>query len=122
MTVIPTIPVMPTIVATNLAERFARDLTTKFADPNYIYYVSKNSRVFDKIVEGRVNEDGKMHPVQVHAFVERCTGKLIKAAGYSKPQKNYNGTFSTRYNLSIDEEYLHALNLADKEGCYLYNC
>jgi hypothetical protein len=111
---------VPINVADDLAERFAVDLTTKFSDPNYVYYVSKNSRVFDKIVEGRADNNGKIHPVQVHAFVERSTGKLVKAASYSSPQKNSNGSLSTRFNLSINDEYHEALYLADKAGGYLY--
>lgn len=109
-----------TIVSADLAERFAADLTAKVANPLYVYTVSKRSRIFDKIVEGTIEANGKFRASQVHAFVERSSGFLIKPASYSAPQKNYDGTFATRFNLSIEAEYAKALKLSDTAGGYLY--
>ena len=55
----------------------------------------------------------------VHAFVEKATGKLIKAASWKAPAKDKNGP-AYRYDLSTDEGRLEAIFNADKHGSYLY--
>ena len=96
------------------ADRFAKDLTLKF-DDEYVFYAEKGRR-FDKIVMERKNGTQR----GVHAFVERTTGNLIKAATFKAPQKNSDGTFAVRYNLSTDDGYEEALDAATWSGGYLY--
>lgn len=57
---------------------------------------------------------------RVHAFVDRKTGGLVKAATWKAPQKNSDGTLSVRYDLSTPEGFQKAVDSADRSGAYLY--
>lgn len=81
----------------------------------YFYEVIAGSK-FDKIVH-RLGQDGTP---SVHAFVEKSSGKLIKAASWATPAKDKNGTPAYRYDLSTPEGFAHALYNADDHGAYLY--
>lgn len=85
-----------------------------YAKP-YIYDVQSGQK-FDKIVQHR---EGDIYGGSVHAFVERSTGKLIKAAGWKAPAKDKNG-LAYRYDLSTPEGFLEALYNATFSGGYLY--
>ena len=114
----------------NIAQQFAEDLTKKSARTvaqeqlegkkysehakPYTYTVERGQK-FDKIVQA----DGYAGGRSVHAFVERSTGKLIKAAGWKAPAKDKNG-LAYRYDLSTPEGYLEALYNAGYSGGYLY--
>ncbi len=65
-----------------------------------------------------VQENGSSYP-HVHAFIERETAKLIKAAGWKAPAKDKNGP-AYRYDLSTPEGFLKAVLNADPYGAYLY--
>lgn len=79
---------------------------------------------FDRIVQQHWNKRYDSNEVvagqrMVHAFVERETGKLIKAASYKAPQKDKNG-LAYRYDLSTPDGLHAAVEAADPHGSYLY--
>lgn len=99
--------------ATQLALDFATALTNKFAGNKDFEYASVAFAVvpgkkFDKIVQGRTPGDHN----SVHAFIDRSTGELYKAAGWAKPAKHarYAGV----------EVLGSAVVDADPYGAYLY--
>lgn len=55
----------------------------------------------------------------IHAFIDRKTGKLIKAATWRAPQKNSDGTLSARYDLSTPEGFKTAIDASETSGFYL---
>lgn len=101
------------------AERFAAALNEKFPvvqsyDEEYAVMEGKR---FDKIVKQRPDGSGGK---SVHAFVERHTGLLIKAAGWNAPAKLVGGEFNSRYNLAEEIDFALAVTDADPYGSYLY--
>lgn len=72
---------------------------------------------FDRIVQ--VHE-GDMYGGSVHAFVERSTGKLVKAAGWKAPAKRTNGELQSKFDLSTPSGFNAAVDAADPYGSYLY--
>ena len=94
------------------AQLFAEALSQKF--PDYEYYVEAGVK-FDKIVQRTTKYEGGQR--SVHAFVERATGDLIKAAGWKAPAKIKTG-WATKFNLVT--EFEEAIESADKHGGYLY--
>jgi hypothetical protein len=99
------------------ALEFAGELQKKFGD-KYTYEVAPG-RKFDKIVQTRVGSYSNS-VTAVHAFVERATGALIKAASWAQPQKDSNGILAIRYNLSVEQDYNRAVMNSDIHGGYLY--
>lgn len=76
----------------------------------------ESGQKFDRIVQARRSDySGR----SVHAFVEKATGKLIKAGGWKAPQKDKDGP-AYRFDLSTTEGFTEALNAADLHGGYLY--
>ena len=114
-----------------LAHKFAQALQNKLNDPEgdqqkrfpgFLYTLEVESgKKFDKIVISYTTdldrEQGRQGQRSVHAFVERETGALIKAAGWKAPAKLKSG-WATKYNL--DTEFEKALAVADPYGSYLY--
>jgi len=96
---------------------FASELELRFGgkNANYIFEVIPG-RKFDKIVRRLTGSER----TSVHAFVERSTGALIKAASWSQPQKDTQGRLAIRYNLADEQEYKRAVESADEFGSYLY--
>jgi hypothetical protein len=72
-------------------------------------------RKFDRLV---ISYAGKSR--SCHAFVERATGLLIKDAGWKAPAKRSDGSWQSKFNLSVPSEMADALALADPYGMYLY--
>ena len=95
----------------NYAQDFVDELNLKF--PEKHFGVDRGRR-FDKIVSYR-NAD--CTSASAYAFVERNTGDLIKAGGWSQPQKDKAG-LAVRYRLA--EEFDRALEDADPFGGFLY--
>lgn len=95
------------------SQSFAEALSEKF--PDYEFYVEAG-RKFDKIVQRSIKYGGSSQR-SVHAFVERSTGDLIKAAGWNAPAKLKSG-WATKFNLVT--EFEEALESADQFGGYLY--
>lgn len=81
----------------------------------YTFTVEEGQK-FDRIVQ-QYGNDGQRN---VHAFVERSTGKLIKAAGWKAPAKRANGEFQSKFDLSTPDGLTAALGAADEFGIYLY--
>ena len=79
-------------------------------------FIIKTGKRFHKIVQEEHTQDGRTHNRGVHAFVEKDTGKVYKAASWSQPAKGY------RYDMRIDQhrELLHNPKFVDWAGGYLY--
>lgn len=102
-----------------LEEKFNKDNAVKGARFTYTFEVEAGKK-FDRIVQFSVWESANPnHQPQrsVHAFVERATGDLIKAAGWKAPAKIKTG-WATKFNLLTQFE--QALEAADPYGGYLY--
>lgn len=84
-------------------------------DSGYEFEVECGQK-FDRIVQTRRNS---AYSRSVHAFVEKSTGKLIKASGWKDLQKDKSG-LAYRYDLSTPEGFNEALTKADAFGGYLY--
>lgn len=110
-----------------LATRFAHDaesvINTKSPYPGRGKYVLSvmPGRRFDRIVLERT-EAGRRTTRSCHAFVERNTGLLIKAAGWAAPQKSetHASGLAARFNLSDPIQYAEAVFAAEFSGGYLY--
>ena len=98
----------------NFTEKFTQELNIRHGE-RYTFAVVPG-RKFDKILQsyGKTGHHGS-----VHAFVERATGKLIKPASWSSPQKGVNG-LAYRYDLSTPEGFARAVEKSDPYGSYLY--
>lgn len=100
--------------ASPLALDFAEALEKKI--PNYDFVVM-GGRKYDRIVQ---TLRGTNYPQKsVHAFVERRTGKLIKAATWEAPQRDKDG-LAYRFNLSTRDGFQEAVEAATFTGSYLY--
>jgi hypothetical protein len=71
-----------------------------------------SGKYFDKIV--LPNLGGSHDGSNVHAFIERQTGKLYRAASGTMP------VVDPRYDLSLEEDFSLAVGLADPYGNYLH--
>jgi hypothetical protein len=91
-----------------VTRKFAEALNEKFENKEI---TAMAGRKFDRIVTAY---PGESNGRSVHAFVERETGKLFKAASWAAPAKN------ARYDLSTDETFAQTVELADPYGTYLY--
>lgn len=106
-----------------LDNKFRADLAQRqLADEGkYVQYEKaydftvEEGQKFDRIVQ---QYEGRER--LVHAFVEKSTGKLIKAAGWKAPAKRANGELQSQFNLSTPSGFAAALDAADKHGGYLY--
>lgn len=103
----------------HISAAFAEALDAKFRairvgendwDPGYRVTVEGGNK-YDKLIITSGNHRS------VHAFIERTSGGLIKAASWAKPQRGVNG-LAIRYYLTADFEL--ALEDADPYGSYLY--
>lgn len=94
------------MIAAEITTEFATALGRKFATYTI---TTMGGRKYDRIVTASPY-GGK----SVHAFVERETGFLYKAAGWAGPAKD------ARYNLSDEGGFLTAIQSADPYGSYLY--
>jgi hypothetical protein len=92
----------------SVTQKFVEALNAKFENKEV---TATAGRKFDRVIT--TYSDGTSHRT-VHAFVERETGKLFKAATWAAPAKN------ARYDLSTDESFAQAIAMADPYGSYLY--
>lgn len=78
-------------------------------------------RAYDKVVNLQTAHNStEERPYGVHAFIDRKTGDLIKAATWSAPQKNVDKTLAVRYTMTTPEEVQEVVEQADRHGSYLY--
>lgn len=91
-----------------VTQKFAEALNEKFEGKEV---TAMSGRKFDRVVIAYPGENSSR---SVHAFVERETGQVFKAAGWKAPAKN------ARYDLSTDESFAQTVALADPFGGYLY--
>lgn len=97
------------------AVEFATALEAKFNEDSFTV---ESGRKFDKIVQSAKDGNGR----SVHAFIEKNSGFLIKAATWKAPQKSvkHSTGLAVRYDLSTDEGFSQAVSEADRFGGYLY--
>lgn len=100
------------------------DITATFTEAlnnklgaDYIFSI-EYGRKYDKVIQQSRNTSFGSHG-SVHAFVERATGKLIKAATWASPQKDKDG-LAYRYDISTPDGLAKAIEVADPYGSYLY--
>ena len=84
------------------------DALTDNAPPRY-KFVIESGRKYHKIV---MFDSGNSR--SVHAFVDKKTGEVYKAASWKAPAKH------VRFDLRIIEQREHLLSSADWAGGYLY--
>lgn len=105
---------------------FAAALTAKFADSEWPYNsefsADMSGKKYIRIVnDGARHEDEGKYPLynrqrSVHAYVDRQTGEVYKAAGWKGgPAKDKSGRPIVRY-----PNVWEALVKADRSGGYLY--
>lgn len=96
-----------------LAERYAADLTAKFANERFApkFHVSPGGTRFARVFEWSMTPGAQRF---VHCFVDLRNGDLLKDAGWAGPAAGARG------NLATDEGYAAALDAADRFGSYLY--
>jgi hypothetical protein len=89
--------------------QYKKDYPKIFASGAYKQIaVLKPGKKYDRVVDVNANEPKK--PTSVHAFIERETGDIYKAAGYNKPAKG------ARASIFDPNSYKHA----DAHGAWLY--
>lgn len=88
------------------AHRLAR-----FPSLNPKAYSIQPGQRFVRVVLGDGNQ------ASVHCFVEKATGKIVKAAGYRAPAKRSNGELQSQYSIYDLEPVAAAF---DPYGSYLY--
>lgn len=103
-------------IPSTYAEEFARALGAKFA-ASYDVLVEAG-KLYDKIYLRKRNTP-PMYRGNLHAFIERETGNLIKPGG-RKPQKTREGVLAVRFNVADREGRQNAVTKADPYGGYLY--
>lgn len=111
--------------ATAIAELFAYELNARLATGekgvNYRGFAVIGGRTYDKVVDVETGYHSTEERAKgVHAFIDRATGDLIKAASWSAPQKNADKTLAVRYHLGSPEEAKEVAAKADRHGSYLY--
>lgn len=86
---------------------------TRFPSLTPEVYSVEPGQKFVRVVQKRPDDRGG----SVHCFVEKATGKIIKAAGYKAPAKRSNGELQSQYTI-YDLESVAAV--FDTYGSYLY--
>ena len=76
------------------------------------YIIDSNGRRYYKIL--MIDKDSWGDSKSVHAFIEKKTGNVYKAASWKAPAKHI------RYNLLNESSRLMCYNKADWSGGYLY--
>jgi len=96
-----------------------------WGDPTFTAEAGDSKRKYVRVVK----TDGTDVSRSVHAFVEKSTGKVIKAAGWAAPAKSMaaatKGQLLSSYTLADDESFEKLLALLEKDpgqihGGYLY--
>jgi len=111
--------------ATAIADLFAYEMNARLATGekgvNYRGFAVIGGRTYDKVVSVETGYNStEERNMGVHAFIDRATGDLIKAASWSAPQKNVDNTPAVRYHLRSPEEVKEVVAKADRHGSYLY--
>jgi hypothetical protein len=99
------------MMVTETTQAFVEAMNQKFANEQFRFDATAG-RNYDKIIN--VNINGGHESRSVHAFIDRKTSGLLKAAGWSAPAKGI------RFNLSTPEALGNVIRQADKFGGYLY--
>jgi hypothetical protein len=99
------------MLVTETTQAFVEAMNEKFATEQFRFDATAG-RNYDKIIN--VSISGNHESRSVHAFIDRKTNALLKAAGWAAPAKGL------RFNLSSPEAVGKVVSLADKFGGYLY--
>lgn len=91
--------------------QFVNALNEKFGDSGKVFDVQPG-RKYDRVVQS-FGGGG----YSAHAFVERDSGKLLKAGGWASPQKDKDGP---AYRFDLNSDFEHVVEVADQYGSYLY--
>ena len=89
------------------------DIESKHPNSDYKFYIEEGGRKYHKIVMEFPN-DNRPPSRSVHAFVDKKTGDVYKAASWKSPAKH------VRYNLLSIESREKCFERADWAGGYLY--
>lgn len=99
---------------TSITQKFVNALNQKFEGRETIFGAVR----FDVMVEENYDKitlpkwDDSPHG-SAHAFVERISGKVFKAASWKYP------ITESKFDLSNEEEFAHAVEMSDPYGLYL---
>lgn len=110
---------------TVISELFVAEMNAQHAigekGKNYRGFGVVGGRTYDKVlnVETSYNSTEETGG-SVHAFINRANGDLIKAATWSSPQKNVDGTPAVRFHLDSEASMKAVVAKADRHGGYLY--
>lgn len=99
------------MMVTETTQAFVEAMNEKFATESFRFEAT-GGRNYDKVIN--VTVAGGHETRSVHAFIDRKTNGLLKAAGWSAPAKGI------RFNLSTPEALGNVIRQADKFGGYLY--
>lgn len=99
------------MIVSETTQAFVEALNQKLANENFRIEATAG-RNYDKIINVSVFNNHESR--SVHAFIDRKTGGLLKAAGWAAPAKG------VRFDLSTPEALGKAVHRADKFGSYLY--
>jgi hypothetical protein len=99
------------MMVTETTQAFVEGMNQKFANEQF-HFAATAGRNYDKVI--CVSVSGNHESRSVHAFIDRKTNALLKAAGWAAPAKGI------RFNLSNPETLGKVVSLADKFGGYLY--
>lgn len=122
---------------TEVSMVFAKAMNEKFfdADADFTYeYAVDAGRKYDRITCGMVTADDlnkRKHDIveqrgrSVHAFIDRSTGALIKAATWNAPAKRKDKETGLKVDailtfLSDEQSIMNVVEKADRFGSYLY--
>lgn len=98
-------------MVTETTQAFVEAMNQKFATEQFRFEATAG-RNYDKVIN--VNVSGGHESRSVHAFIDRKTNGLLKAAGWAAPAKGI------RFNLTEPEALGKVISQADKFGGYLY--
>jgi hypothetical protein len=91
-----------------LCDCLLQDMQSKHPNCNYDFYIKEGGRKYHKIVMNTGNQRS------VHAFVDKKTGEVYKAASWKAPAKH------VRFNLLEINSREECFVRADWAGDYLY--
>lgn len=91
-----------------ITEKFVNALNAKFEGMDKVFTATAGRR-YDKVIIQFLKDQRS-----VHAFVERKTGLLYKAANWSAAAAD------ARHDLSTDESFEKTIAAAEWNGSYLY--
>ena len=107
---------IPTVFAQKLSEKHSN--TPIFGDEKLDFeYVVEEGRKFYKIVS--VPTDTRTYGRNVHAFIEKETGRLVKPDSWTRPAK-WGTDLASKYTLQTLDDINKVVAESNSSGAYLY--